>query len=72
MCAVSLRSARVPPSLSTVRTTNRGTTMTGIISSLLITTAFALTLGVATASLSAVADLDDPAPTRLALAETVR
>jgi hypothetical protein len=46
--------------------------MTRIISSLLITTAFALTLGVATASLSAVADLDAPAPTRLALAETVR
>ncbi len=44
--------------------------MTRILSGLLITTAFALTLGVATASLSAVADVAGSAPTQIALAET--
>jgi hypothetical protein len=42
------------------------------ISSLLITTTFALTLGVATASLSAVADTAGSAPSQIALADTGR
>jgi hypothetical protein len=46
--------------------------MARFISSLLITTTFALTLGVATASLSAVADVAGSASARVVLADVGR